>query len=51
MTKGLVAREVNGVIKIFDVASGNEVLDVAEHQMDYELKVSVVHICTSATPN
>ena len=34
-TKGLVARKVDGVVKIFDSKSGEEVLDIAKHQAAY----------------
>ncbi len=35
MTKGLVGREINGVIKIFDIETGKEVIDIAVHQTEY----------------
>ena len=34
MTRGLIARDVNGIVKIFDVETNLEVTDIAKHQLE-----------------
>ena len=42
MTQGLVARETGGVLKIFDMETGEEVTDIAQHQLEYAKRVGVI---------
>ncbi len=48
-TIGLVARNVNGVVKIFDVKTNDEVTDIAAHQRAREESIRIKK--NKKTPN